>query len=144
MIQLRSGRFGPYVTDGTTNASLRRGDSEEEITLERVAELLAERRAAGPAAPLDGCRQEENAAKKAPAKKTTAKKTAAKKVAATKSTAKKAPAKKVAASKSVAKKTATKRTASVDHPRHGRRPALLGRAPAVRGRAPRRTVTARS
>jgi DNA topoisomerase I len=44
-IVLRDGRFGPYVTDGETNASLRRGDTAEEITLERAVELLAERRA---------------------------------------------------------------------------------------------------
>ena len=44
-IVLRDGRFGPYVTDGETNASLRRGDSPEALTLERAVELLAERRA---------------------------------------------------------------------------------------------------
>ena len=44
-IVLRDGRFGPYVTDGDTNASLRRGDTPEGITLERAVELLAERRA---------------------------------------------------------------------------------------------------
>jgi DNA topoisomerase-1 len=49
-IVLRSGRFGPYVTDGEVNASLRQGDSPESLTLERAAELLADRRAAGPAA----------------------------------------------------------------------------------------------
>ncbi len=49
-IVLRDGRFGPYVTDGTTNASLRRGDDPESITPERAAELLADRRAAGPPA----------------------------------------------------------------------------------------------
>ena len=38
-IVLRSGRFGPYVTDGTTNASLRRGDDPEELTPERALEL---------------------------------------------------------------------------------------------------------
>ncbi len=48
-IVLKEGRFGPYVTDGETNASLRKGDSAEEITLQRAIELLAERRAAGPA-----------------------------------------------------------------------------------------------
>jgi DNA topoisomerase-1 len=48
---LRDGRFGPYVTDGTTNASLRKGDTVDEITPERAAELLAERRAKGPATP---------------------------------------------------------------------------------------------
>ncbi len=47
-IVLKEGRFGPYVTDGETNASLRKGDSPEEITPERAAELLADRRAAGP------------------------------------------------------------------------------------------------
>jgi DNA topoisomerase I len=44
-IVVKDGRFGPYVTDGETNASLRRGDTVEAITLERAAELLAERRA---------------------------------------------------------------------------------------------------
>jgi DNA topoisomerase I len=44
-IVLRDGRFGPYVTDGETNASLRRGDAPDAITLERAVELLAERRA---------------------------------------------------------------------------------------------------
>jgi DNA topoisomerase-1 len=50
-IVVKDGRFGPYVTDGTTNASLRKADSVEEITLDRALELLAERRAKGPAAP---------------------------------------------------------------------------------------------
>jgi len=44
-IVVRDGRFGPYVTDGETNASLRRGDTPEGITLERAVELLTERRA---------------------------------------------------------------------------------------------------
>jgi DNA topoisomerase-1 len=44
-IVLRDGRFGPYVTDGETNASLRRGDTVEGVTMERAAELLAEKRA---------------------------------------------------------------------------------------------------
>jgi len=44
-IVLRDGRFGPYVTDGETNASLRRGDSVDGLTPERAAELLAEKRA---------------------------------------------------------------------------------------------------
>ncbi len=61
------------MTDGETNASLRKGDSVEEVTIERAAELLAERRAKGPATPR------KRAAKKTPAKKTTAKKTGAKK-----------------------------------------------------------------
>ena len=44
-VVLKEGRFGPYVTDGETNASLRRGDTVESVTSERAAELLAERRA---------------------------------------------------------------------------------------------------
>ncbi|HVW82077.1 MAG TPA: type I DNA topoisomerase [Mycobacteriales bacterium] len=66
---VREGRFGLYVTDGETNASLRKGDTVEALTPERAAELLAERRAAAPA---------KKAAKRAPAKKTAAKKTAKK------------------------------------------------------------------
>jgi DNA topoisomerase-1 len=41
---VRSGRYGPYVTDGEVNASLRKGDSPEKISLERAAELLQARR----------------------------------------------------------------------------------------------------
>jgi DNA topoisomerase-1 len=50
-VVIKEGRYGPYVTDGETNASLRRGDDVESITIQRAIELLAERRAAGPAAP---------------------------------------------------------------------------------------------
>jgi len=50
-ITVRSGRFGPYVTDGETNASLRTGDDPESVSFERALELLAERRAKGPAKP---------------------------------------------------------------------------------------------
>jgi DNA topoisomerase-1 len=50
-IVIKDGRFGPYVTDGETNASLRKGDNVESVSLQRAVELLAERRAAGPAAP---------------------------------------------------------------------------------------------
>lgn len=78
---IKDGRFGPYVTDGETNASLRKGDDVQSITDERASELLADRRARGPA---------KKAAKKAPAKKAAAKKTAAKKAPAKKAAAKKA------------------------------------------------------
>ena len=47
---IKDGRYGPYVTDGETNASLRKGDDVESLTDQRAAELLAERRAAGPPA----------------------------------------------------------------------------------------------
>jgi DNA topoisomerase I len=46
---IKDGRFGPYVTDGETNASLRKGDEVATITVQRAAELLADRRAAAPA-----------------------------------------------------------------------------------------------
>ncbi|MED5814215.1 type I DNA topoisomerase [Mycolicibacterium sp. 050232] len=78
---IKDGRFGPYVTDGETNASLRKGDDVQSITDERASELLADRRARGPV---------KKAAKKAPAKKAAAKKTAAKKAPAKKAAAKKA------------------------------------------------------
>ena len=80
-VVVREGRFGPYVTDGETNASLRKGDSVEEVTIERASELLTERRAKGPTTPR------KRAAKKTTAKKTTAKKSAAKKSGTKKSTA---------------------------------------------------------
>ncbi|REE74108.1 DNA topoisomerase I [Rhodococcus wratislaviensis] len=83
---IKDGRFGPYVTDGETNASLRKGDEVESITDARASELLADRRARGPV-------KKKAAAKKAPAKKA-AKKTAAKKAPAKKAAAKKAADKK--------------------------------------------------
>jgi DNA topoisomerase I len=48
-VVLRSGRFGPYVTDGETNASLRKSDDPATVTIERAAELLADRRSKGDA-----------------------------------------------------------------------------------------------
>ncbi|MFI0897158.1 type I DNA topoisomerase [Streptomyces sp. NPDC020983] len=86
-VVVKDGRFGPYVTDGETNATLRRDDDVETITPERGYELLAEKRAKGPA-------------KKAPARKKAApaKKAAAKKAAPAKKAAS-APAKKAAAKK---------------------------------------------
>ncbi|MFF6997883.1 type I DNA topoisomerase [Streptomyces sp. NPDC008313] len=103
-VVVKDGRFGPYVTDGETNATLRSGDSVEEITPERGYELLAEKRAKSPAKKT----AKKTTAKKAAAKKTTAKKAPAKKTAAKKTTAsgtaaaKKAPAKKAAAEKTAA------------------------------------------
>lgn len=70
-IKVKDGRFGPYVTDGETNATIPRGDSVEDMTFERAVELIAIKRAKGPA--------KKRTAKKAPAKKAPAKKTTAKK-----------------------------------------------------------------
>ena len=58
---IREGRFGPYVTDGETNASLRKGDEIEEITAARASELLADRRARGPAPAKARAADEESA-----------------------------------------------------------------------------------
>ncbi|MEP7739033.1 type I DNA topoisomerase [Nocardioides sp. 31GB23] len=87
-VVVKSGRFGEYVTDGEYNATLRKDDTVEDLTLERAAELLEERRARGPAK-----KAAKKGAKKAPAKKTAAKKATTKKAAAKKTT-KKASAKK--------------------------------------------------
>jgi DNA topoisomerase-1 len=92
---VKNGRFGPYVTDGETNASLRKGDDPETITAERGAELLADRRAAGPAKPRRTVKKA-GGAKKAGAKKAAATKKAVSKKAASK----KAASKKAAAEKS--------------------------------------------
>jgi len=81
-VVVKAGRFGEYVTDGEYNATLRKEDSVEAISIERAAELLAERRAKGPAK-----KSAKKGAKKAPAKKTAKKSTA-------KKTTKKAAAKK--------------------------------------------------
>ncbi|MBV8985901.1 MAG: type I DNA topoisomerase, partial [Acidimicrobiia bacterium] len=75
-VVVKDGRFGPHVTDGTTNASLRKGDSVEDITIERAAELLEERRQKAPL--KKAAKRAKKATKK---KKATAKKTAAKKAA---------------------------------------------------------------
>ncbi|MCW2829341.1 MAG: topA, partial [Aeromicrobium sp.] len=94
----KDGRFGMYVTDGEYNATLRKDDSLDTLTPERAFELLAERRAKGPAK-KGGKKTAKKATKKTAAKKTT-KKTAAKKTVAKK------PATKASATKAAAKKSA--------------------------------------
>ncbi len=84
-IKLMEGRFGPYVTDGTTNATLPKGTEADQLSLEDVQRLIAEKVAKGPAKP----RKKAPAAKKAPAKKAPAKKAPAKKATAKKPAAKK-------------------------------------------------------
>ena len=78
---IKDGRFGPYVTDGETNASLRKGDDVNTITLERGAELLADRRLAAPAPRAGARRSTTGPAAKKPASSA---KTAGSKAGATK------------------------------------------------------------
>jgi DNA topoisomerase-1 len=75
---IKEGRFGPYVTNGEINATLRRGDDIETITSERAAELLAEKRAKGPAPKKRPAKRSQAAA----AATTSSPKPAAKRVAA--------------------------------------------------------------
>ncbi len=88
-VKILDGRFGPYVTDGETNASLRKGMDAKEMTFEAALDLLAERAAKGPS------KRKKKATKKKAAKKTTTKKKATKK----KATKKKGTTKKSAAKK---------------------------------------------
>lgn len=85
-VVIKDGRFGPYVTDGQTNVTVPRSEDPATITAERAFELLADKRAKGPA-------------KKRTTRKTTAKKTTAKKTTATKKTAAKTATSKASASK---------------------------------------------
>ncbi|REJ98551.1 MAG: type I DNA topoisomerase [Planctomycetota bacterium] len=100
-VQVLDGRYGPYVTDGTTNASLPKGTDPAELSFQEALDLLAARAAKGPA-------------KKKTAKKKTAKKSGGKKKAAAKkkSTTKKSTTKKAAAKKSSTKKAAAKKTSA--------------------------------
>lgn len=103
LITLREGRFGLYVTDGETNASLRKGDTVDSINNERAQELLQLRRDRAPV------KKKKKAAKKAPAAKA-AKKAATKKASA-KKTAKKTSSKKTTGKKAAAKKASAKKAA---------------------------------
>ena len=105
-IRLMPGRFGPYVTDGVTNASLPRDSEPEHLTFEQAVTLL-EQRAARDAANGKKPRRDvrKTATKKTATKKATTKKTATKKTAK-KTSAKKATAKKTTVKKST-RKTAT-------------------------------------
>jgi DNA topoisomerase-1 len=97
---IKDGRFGPYVTDGETNASLRRGQTIEGLTVEQASEMLAEKRS-NPAPP----RRKATAAKAGKATAAKASKAApAKATKSTKATAKKA-AKKAAPKKAAKKAT---------------------------------------
>jgi DNA topoisomerase I len=117
-VVVKDGRFGPYVTDGTTNSTLRKDDEVEGITLERAVELLADKRVKAPAkkvarkppAKRAAARPVDSATERTAAKKAATKKTASKvtKPAAAKATTKKAAAKGTGtAKKAPAKKAPT-------------------------------------
>ncbi len=89
-VRVLNGRYGPYVTDGTTNASLPKGKAAEELTFAEALALLADRAARAPARKKGATKK---AVKKKAAKKKPAKKKAATKRAPTGRTAKKTPAK---------------------------------------------------
>ena len=78
-IKVKDGRFGPYVTDGVTNATIPRGETVEEIDFERAVQLLADKRAKGPAKPKAKAAGRKPAARKPSAKKKSAQKPSAKK-----------------------------------------------------------------
>src|SRR5690606_38601636 len=117
-IRIRDGRFGAYVTDGETNVTIPRGQTPDDITFEVAVQMLADKRAKGPA-PKRGAKKapaKKAAAKKAPAKKTPAKKASAKpaasKSAASKTAATKTDAERAAARSAAAKKAAATRAAN--------------------------------
>lgn len=99
-VVLKDGRFGPYVTDGTTNATLRKDDAVDSITAERAFQLLAEKRAKRPA-------KKRTTTRKSPAKKTT---TRSKSTTSRTSAAKKTTAAKKSTSRTTAAKKSTSRT----------------------------------
>jgi DNA topoisomerase-1 len=105
-IRIKDGRFGAYVTDGTTNATIPRGETVDEVDYERAVQLLADKRAKGPVV------KKKPAAKKAPAKKPAAKKPAAKKTATKATAAKSAVATAPVSAEAAAKAAATKAKAA--------------------------------
>lgn len=86
---IKDGRFGPYITDGQTNVTVPRSEDPATISAERAFELLADKRAKGPA------------------KKRTTRKTTAKKATTKKTTTKKAATAKTATAKTATSKAAT-------------------------------------
>ena len=87
-VVVKDGRFGPYVTDGTTNATIPRSETVEGLTAERAYTLLADKRDKAPAKRPPARR---TATKRAPAKRTPAKRTTTRKPAARKAAPKKPP-----------------------------------------------------
>jgi DNA topoisomerase-1 len=105
-IKVKDGRFGPYVTDGETNATIPKSESVEDVDFDRAVELLADKRAKGPAKPK--AKAPAKAKAKAPAKPRAS--AAAKTTAAKTTTAKTTAAKSTSSTDSPAKSTAAKTT----------------------------------
>ncbi|MBO1737484.1 type I DNA topoisomerase [Leifsonia sp. TF02-11] len=103
-IKIKDGRFGAYVTDGETNATIPRGETVDEVDFDRAVQLLADKRAKGPA-------------KKPAAKRTSTRSTAAKSTAAKSTAAKSTAAKTTAAKTATAKTTAAKTTKTAAKPK---------------------------
>jgi DNA topoisomerase-1 len=133
-IRIKDGRFGAYVTDGVTNATIPKGETVEEVDFDRAVQLLADKRAKGPAAPR------KTAAKKAPAKKAPAKKAPAKKVTATKTPVKKAAvsASDASGAATTAKKTPARKTPVKKAPATK---AAVAKAPATKAAATKAPAT---
>jgi DNA topoisomerase-1 len=68
-IRIKDGRFGAYVTDGVTNVTIPRGEEIEDIDFDRAVQMLADKRAKGPAKPRAKAPAKRAATKRAPAKK---------------------------------------------------------------------------
>ncbi|MEY9853585.1 DNA topoisomerase-1 [Leifsonia sp. EB41] len=102
-IKIKDGRFGAYVTDGETNATIPRGETVDEVDFARAVQLLADKRAKGPAKKPAAKRTTSRAS----AAKTTTKTTAAKKTTAKATAAKTTAAKTTAAKTKAAPKTGT-------------------------------------
>jgi DNA topoisomerase-1 len=111
-IKVKDGRFGPYVTDGETNATIPKSESVEDIDFDRAVELLADKRAKGPAKPKAKAKAPAKAKAKAPAKTAAAKTGAAKTTSAKTTTSRSAAATKAAATRAANKAAAAAATAS--------------------------------
>jgi DNA topoisomerase-1 len=105
-IKIKDGRFGAYVTDGETNATIPRGETVDDVDFDRAVQLLADKRAKGPAKkPAAKRASTRSTAAKSTATKTTAAKVTAAKTTAARTTAAKTTATKTAAAKTTAAKT---------------------------------------
>ncbi|MDT5038228.1 MAG: topoisomerase [Micromonosporaceae bacterium] len=135
---IKDGRFGPYVTDGEFNASLRRSQSVDTLTLDEASDMLAEKRAKGPAPARRTAKKAATPAKKATAakKSTTKKSTTAKKSTAKKSTTAKAPTTRATTKATPTKATATKASAGATPPKAEPSKAAATNPPATSEPAP--------